>query len=121
MTGIDPTRAVIVTGSRNWADRARVWEALTEAQPSIVVQGGATGADFDAVQWAKMHGVPYLTVPPRWREEGRSAGPLRNIRMLQMFPRAHVLAFPEGKSRGTRHCMREAAKRGMRVVDCGAG
>lgn len=38
----------------------------------------------------------------------------RNTRMLLAYPHAHVIAFPLGGP-GTRHCIAEARRLGMRV------
>ncbi len=110
-------RAVIVTGSRKWTAAGYLTRMLANECPSHVITGGCqTGADAIAEQWARFWEKVCTVVPARWRTiEGKRAGPLRNIRMLEMFPEALVLAFPLGESPGTRHCIREAEKRGMTV------
>lgn len=40
-------RVVIVTGSRDWADEHPIHAALKEANPTLVVEGGARGGDSD--------------------------------------------------------------------------
>lgn len=106
---------VIVTGSREWEDEAAIDTVLRELAPSLVVQGGARGADTIARRWAEAYDVPSVTVEADWKREGRRAGVLRNCRMLRHYPFATVAAFPlEGP--GTFHCMREAEALGMRLV-----
>lgn len=108
---------VIVTGSRDWADEQAIYNALDNACPSLVVEGGARGADAIARQWAKTTGTPNKTFHANWRHHGRRAGPLRNRLMLQSYPTAIVLAFPLGGP-GTADCMRQARALKMQVIVC---
>lgn len=107
-------RVVIVTGSRLWADEERIYAALDAAKPTLVVHGGARGADAIAHDWATLRGVPSRTFTANWLRYGRRAGPLRNGVMLRAYPKALVLAFPlDGP--GTRDCIRQARGLGMHV------
>jgi hypothetical protein len=108
-------RVVIVTGSRNWPSPELVWGALDIANPDLVVHGACpTGADAFAKAWARKRRVRQEPFYAHWREEGSSAGPRRNQRMLEAYPDALVLAFPHGGP-GTADCMRRARKLGMHV------
>jgi len=113
---------VIITGSRDWSNPC-LFTALDiehREQPiTLLVQGGAKGADTLAARWAKANDIKCITVHADWDQHGKAAGPIRNIEMLDGFPDARVIAFPLGKSVGTRHCMREAVKRGMKVTNYG--
>jgi hypothetical protein len=108
---------VIVTGSRlcDWRDWPGIKAALDAAKPTLVVQGGARGADALAARWAAANDVPCETFTAHWAL-GRTAGPLRNARMLDAHLEALVLAFPRGESRGTWDCIRQAQARGMQVL-----
>lgn len=111
---------IIVTGSRDWADSEAIGLVLTNACPSLVVQGGARGADRMALEWAKDNGVAHETFHANWRQYGKIAGRVRNCRMLDAFPEAKVVAFPlDGP--GTKHCIAEAQRRGMSVFVYGEG
>jgi hypothetical protein len=105
---------VIVTGSRQWTDQDAIESLLENAMPDLVVQGGARGADEFARLWCAGSGVPCKTFHANWKALGRRAGIERNTRMLLAYPGAVVLAFPLGGP-GTRHCMREAQRLGMRL------
>lgn len=105
---------VIVTGSRGWMNREAVERILTNACPSLVVQGGARGADRIAKEWAKANDVECRQFDANWNQYGKRAGMMRNVRMLEAYPEATVLAFPLAGP-GTRGCSREARLRGMRV------
>jgi hypothetical protein len=108
-------RVVIVTGSRDWGDETAIHDALVKANPTLVVQGGASGADALARAWALVNGVPCRTFHASWSLHGRRAGPLRNGVMLRAFPHALVLAFPlDGP--GTADCIRQARELRMTVI-----
>lgn len=121
-------RRVLITGSRIWKDRSTVWAALqTELQRTdgqlVVVHGGARGADDIADRWAwGMNQEGFNVVPElhraNWDMYGKRAGILRNIEMVKAGADI-CLAFPLGNSVGTRHCMREAERAGIKVINYG--
>lgn len=108
---------VIVCGGRDYADHRHVWGVLDEllaANPRIIiVQGGASGADRIARDWAIHHDVPNSTFEADWKNEGTAAGPLRNARMLKAGADL-LIAFPGG--RGTADMVRRAKAAGVSVV-----
>lgn len=106
----------IITGGRDYTDRDRVWTTLDTYRSyiTLVVQGGARGADKLAADWAAARGVPCETFVADWAAHGKAAGPLRNRQMLEAHPDAVVVAFPGG--RGTANCVSEARRRGMRLL-----
>jgi hypothetical protein len=118
----------IVTGSRRLNDKAAVWRELERLRPRLVIHGGARGADELAHQWALRTATPALVVPADWERLGKRAGPLRNEAMGALAERfagyddsplivysVVVLAFPLGRSPGTRHCMKVMRWRGFEV------
>ena len=118
-------RRVIVTGSRNYADAEKVhaalyWELEQTTGTLTVVHGGCpTGADAIAEQWvrvAALAGLPVRRIEYKadWDRLGKSAGPIRNARMVSDGADV-VLAFPLGQSRGTRNTMKLAATAGIPV------
>jgi hypothetical protein len=111
-------RVVIVTGSRHWENQRLVWQALDQHKPDLVVHGGCeTGADEHADRWAKRRQVDTRTFRAKWGERyeiDRSAGPRRNRKMLEAYPSAIVLAFPQGGP-GTADCMSQARELRMHV------
>lgn len=112
---------VLVTGGRDYADRARVFSTLDRLDARMEVlavrHGGATGADALADEWARTRGIrrePYPVTHEEWRWHGPSAGPIRNGRMVCTDPRpVCVVAFPGG--RGTADCVRQARRHGIPV------
>jgi len=121
-------RRVLVTGSRDWAARTTVWNALHSELVQfpdgiIVVHGAARGADDIADRWAwgmRQAGWPVSAEahPANWDRFGKRAGVVRNQEMVKLG--ADVChAFPLGKSVGTRHCMARAMAAGIEVVNHG--
>jgi hypothetical protein len=115
--------AVVVTGGRHYgkkkSEREAVYAALDKAAPSVVLHGGASGADTIASEWCKLRGVWQVEYPADW-SLGKAAGPMRNGRMcddLKLYVadgyRIGVVAFPGGA--GTASCIRHADRRGIKV------
>ena len=117
-------KCVIVTGGREYGDRARVYTALDGIAPDLVIEGGATGADQLARQWADERGVHYATVPALWKKFDRAAGPRRNGVMVEILKalaasgrECIVCAFPG--NRGTASCVTIATEAGLYVKTYG--
>ncbi len=107
---------ILVCGGRNYSDREAVYAQLDSYMPDTIIEGGATGADQLAREWAKGMGRCCITVNADWAIHGKSAGPIRNRKMMAMKPDL-VLAFPGGH--GTNDCMRAADSANINVVICG--
>lgn len=110
---------VLVCGGRNYRDRKRVWAELDHLHATrgvdSVIQGGASGADALAKQWATCWGFRYETYAADWQRHGRAAGPIRNARMLHESKPDLVLAFPGG--RDTADMVRRAREAGVAVTE----
>jgi len=106
---------VLVCGGRNYKDSRRVFEELDALEPTLVIEGGASGADQLAFRWAQARQVPVITHFANWKALGRAAGPIRNGEMLARWKPNVVLAFPGGA--GTANMVKQAAEHGgIRVV-----
>lgn len=116
---------VVVTGGRDYADRARVFAELDALFPDIVAHGGCgkrtvsdpgalRGADRWAQEWAEANAAECWVYYADFRM-GKAQGPIRNRRMLTDFKPDVVLAFPGGK--GTADCIKAARERGIRVIE----
>ena len=97
---------VLVCGGRDFLDEDVVFTALDrldqESYVSVIIHGGASGADSLAHAWAKKRDVNLVIfpVPPlEWRRLGPAAGPIRNARMLKEGRPELVVGFPG--NRGT--------------------
>ena len=112
---------LVVCGGRDFADEAVLAAALdrflAEHEAVEFVTGHAPGADALAEKYASEHGIPNKIIPADWQQYGRSAGPIRNRQMLDYAAEAEpaVLAFWDGKSRGTRHTIETAKTMGIAV------
>lgn len=112
---------ILVTGDREWTDRATIRRALNPyPRTATIMHGDARGADKRAAHEALRLGWPVdkiEAVPAEWSKFGRSAGPIRNRVMLDRGPDV-VLAFHRdlcGRSKGTKDCVQEALKREIPV------
>ncbi|WP_076574146.1 SLOG family protein [Nocardia farcinica] len=135
---------VLVTGSRLLQDYRPVWAALDARYNFCLVRGyrmvvrhGAceSGADKHASDWCANMGalvdeerhpadwrncVPECNHAPRFRWDGQmycpAAGNYRNDRMVRLGAN-ECLAFPRGKSTGTRDCMTRAIEERIPVLE----
>lgn len=89
---------VLVTGGRDYLDFLSVEAAMTSLPltPTLVIHGGAKGADSLAGRWARECGVHTASVPALWGDHGKAAGHIRNRIMLGLCP-DYCVAFPGGK------------------------
>ena len=111
----------IVCGGRDYTDCERFVSAMhrvdAERGPlTVVIHGGARGADWLAHLWASSSGVARkeIVFKADWKTYGRSAGPIRNQRMIDEGQPDFVIAFPGGK--GTEDMVRRAKRAGLEVV-----
>ena len=114
---------VLVCGGRDYQDYTKVCEILCDlrkklelAEPLVVIEGGARGADTMAKMWATA--VPNATVveyPADWTTYGKSAGYIRNSQMLKEGKPDLVVAFPGGT--GTAMMVKIAKLAGVEVIE----
>ena len=106
---------VIIAGSRVIRDMALLERAIMRAGFTIttVVSGTAQGADRLGEQWASKHGIPVKQFPAQWRKHGHSAGYKRNETMADNADA--LIALWDGKSRGTKHMIDIARRKGLPV------
>lgn len=110
---------VLITGDRKWADWEVMYETLAQLpEDTTLIHGAAKGADTIGGKCAEQLGFEVVVVPAQWEKYGRAAGPIRNCQMLDMDP-DFVIAFHDDleNSKGTKHCVTEARKRDIEVVE----
>lgn len=112
---------VLVTGSRDWPDQKRLWEALDltyeqhhkPGEIFLIVHGGAKGADTMARLWASGRrrdgelSIYHEMHPAQWMQNGRfvkAAGHQRNQRMVDKGADL-ALAFIRNNSPGATGCL----------------
>ena len=111
----------IVAGGRGFADYDKTCEALdhyfgeayTRGDTVTIISGGAHGADHMGEMYAKDQGLDLETYPAQWDKYGKSAGYRRNEVMAKTA--THLVAFWDGKSRGTKHMIDLATTHGLTV------
>jgi len=111
------SRIIAVTGGRDYRDRATVFRVLDAERNTdgvtLLVHGGANGADLLADEWAVSRKVNRRVYYADW-SHGLSAGPRRNANMLRESDPHLLVAFPGG--RGTANCVTQAERMGIRVL-----
>jgi hypothetical protein len=116
---------VIIAGGRDFADPAYVEDAMISLSYDAkddyaftrpiehVLCGGAHGADAIGQKWAVDRGILVRYFPADWDQYGKAAGPIRNRLMAAS---ADVLvAFWDGRSKGTQHMIQCALLGGLEV------
>lgn len=108
----------IIAGSRDRIYYRDVVKAIEESGFDIttVVSGRCRGTDMLGEHWAKIHGVPVDPYPAKWKVNGildRGAGLKRNVMMAENAEA--LVAVWDGASDGTRHMIRVATDKGLKV------
>ena len=78
-----------------------------------VVSGRARGADRMGERYARENGLEIHEYPADWDKYGKRAGYIRNEAMAKVAD--CLIAFWDGKSRGTKHMINLAKKHGLKV------
>ena len=113
---------IVIAGSRGFEDYALLEQTLglildEQIEPVELVSGHAKGADLLAETYAKENGLPIRIIKPDWKAYRRAAGPIRNRQMLDYAKEESplVVAFWDGKSKGTRNTIETAKSLGIPV------
>lgn len=109
---------VIIAGGRDFNDYNTLCEycdtVLSNIEDEIVVvSGAARGADHLGMCYASDRGYKINYFFPEWDKYGKSAGFKRNVQMAENADA--LIAFWDGKSRGTMHMINIANERGLKV------
>ena len=103
-----------VVGSRNFNDYNLLKSKLDQIHKrkpiTLIVSGGAKGADSLSERWAKENSIETLIFIPDWNKYGKRAGFLRNEDIITNSDA--VIAFWDGVSRGTESSINLAKKQG---------
>ena len=108
---------VIVAGGRDFADydllKSKLDNLLVNRNPVEIVSGTARGADKLGEFYAKRSQLALALFPADWDLYGKSAGFKRNAQMADYADA--LVAFWDGKSRGTMHMINLAKSAGLQV------
>lgn len=119
---------VAIIGTR-WPEDERTFEPTTEAGRKAkaavrqfiarlppeddIVSGDAAGVDSWA--WDAAYNLrQFIRIKPAWTRDGHAGGPRRNATIAKIADR--MVAFWDGKSRGTKSAIEEMQKLGKPVV-----
>lgn len=106
---------VIVAGGRDFGDYGLLSRTLDNLKkPFEVVCGEAKGADSLGKRYAVEHGLTVHSFPADWGTHGKSAGYKRNEQMAEFA--SACIAFWDGKSRGTKHMIDIATRKGLKLA-----
>jgi len=109
-------KRILVCGSRYWDDEKKIRSEL-ERFPvdTVVITGGANGADRLGDKVAKSLGMKSIVFPANWNKYGRAAGPIRNQQMLNEGQPDLILAFHNNlsSSLGTKNMVSLAKNKGV--------
>lgn len=110
---------VLVCGGRNFNDALTLGSWLggihkNNGPITLLIEGGAPGADFMARKFAEWMKIPTRTFEADWDRHGRAAGPIRNKQMLDEGKPDLVVAFEGGK--GTANMVSQATRAGVKVL-----
>lgn len=109
---------VLVTGGRAYQGKQRLFAVLDalhrERGITLLIQGGATGADALANHWALSRGIRSITYKADWAKHGKGAGHIRNRQMLEKEKPELVVAFPGGA--GTANMCELARRAGVELI-----
>lgn len=107
---------VIIAGGRDYsftnADYALLNALHEKHHFTLVISGGARGADMYGEIWARLNAIPLDRHPADWAKWGKSAGFIRNDEMAKVADA--LVAFPGG--RGTADMIRRARERGLVIL-----
>ena len=94
----------LICGSRDWLWPETIQEFVeTLNLDDVVITGGARGADAHAEHFARERGIEVIVEKAEWAKFGKSAGPIRNRRMVLKHRPDKIVAFQRGNSPGTAH------------------
>ncbi len=115
----DQVKRIIVAGGRDFSDYPFLREKMDEILKTLdgdaeIISGHAAGADLLGERYAIERCLLLKVMPADWESNGKAAGVLRNQQMLDYALGAEpmVVAFWDGKSRGTRDMIDRARRQG---------
>lgn len=80
----------------------------------FIISGAAHGVDSAGIDWAIINWLDWIEFPADW-SIGKSAGYVRNKKMLEEGKPDLVIAFPGG--RGTANMIKLAKEAGVKVIE----
>ena len=119
---------LLITGSRKLSRAATLQgiaaglQALHHAglpAPTLLLHGGASGADLHAEDWAKANGLPTEVHAPDYQQHYPKAAPLERNRLLVAKADAVLALYAPGRERkgGTWDTVQKAVAAGLPIAE----
>jgi len=109
---------ILVCGGRDFSNEKLLGSVLNSyfyGPEDCLICGMARGADMLAHKYVSRTDSHIEEYPADWEKYGKSAGPIRNQKMLDEGTPDLVVAFPGG--RGTANMISLAKKAGIKVME----
>lgn len=103
-----------VIGSRGFNDYELVKRSLNNINITLIISGGAKGADSLAERYASEFSIPTVIYKADWALYGRGAGVIRNTEIIQNAE--VVIAFWDGVSKGTLDSIKKCEKFDKKLI-----
>lgn len=104
---------VLICGSRS-INSFPLGRFIKKESVAAIISGGATGIDAIAAEWAKSNRVEYIEMLPNYKIWKDRAPLVRDEEMVNMCD--VVIAFWDGKSKGTKYTLDYAQRIGRRCI-----
>ena len=111
-----------IIGSRDFDNyyllETRINFIINQYDIDCIISGGARGADLLGKRYAKENNINYIEYKPDWDKFGKAAGVIRNKDIINTSD--IVIAFWDGKSKGTKNSIDIAKKQNKKIYIVGA-
>ena len=105
---------VAVIGSSDYNDYDEVKNTLKGLNITLIVSGGAKGADTLGERYADENNIPKKIFLPDWNKYGKRAGFIRNTDIINEAEL--VVAFWDGESKGTKDSIKKAEEQNKNII-----
>lgn len=104
-----------IIGSRSFSDYTLLFKEVSKFENiTLIISGGAVGADLLGERYAKEHKIPTRIFYPDWNRFGKRAGFLRNLDIVRNSD--HIIVFWNGISRGSQDSINKAKELNIPVT-----
>lgn len=105
----------VIAGGRNVFNMAELDAALAACGwvPTVVLCGGASGADNLGRLWAEANNIPVEYFPADWATYSRAAGMYRNAQMAESAEA--LIALWDSESKGTSNMITNARRCKLKI------
>jgi len=105
---------VAVIGSRSFDDYEELKRVLSKINITLLVSGGAKGADSLGERYADENNISKKIYLPNWEKFGKSAGMIRNDDIIKKAD--IVVAFWDQESKGTLNAINKAKRQNKKLI-----